>query len=127
MNTLIINRISLYSINLNYDVLSRARAQIKSMELPGVVVAIHTGTGLVGYGEAIPLAPSYLPMLAKGTAAGVEAVAPAFLGKSPLGVSALYDLMESKMRGFVDAKSAIDLALWDLLGKLYLVSPMWTE
>lgn len=87
------------------------------MDLPGVVVAIHTNTGLVGYREAIPLAPSYLPMLAKGTAAGVEAVTPTLLGKNPLGISALYDLMESKMRGFVDAKSAIDLALWDLLGK----------
>ncbi|MEM7293956.1 MAG: mandelate racemase/muconate lactonizing enzyme family protein [Pseudomonadota bacterium] len=114
---MIINRICLHSIVLHYDILSRARAQLKSMPLPGVVVAIHTDTGLVGYGEAIPLAPSYLPMLAKGTQAGVEAVAPSLLGANPLGIAALYDVMEMKMRGFVDAKSAIDMALWDLLGK----------
>ncbi|MEM7206356.1 MAG: mandelate racemase/muconate lactonizing enzyme family protein [Pseudomonadota bacterium] len=114
---MIINRISLYSIELNYTILSRARADTQSIELPGVVVAVHTDSGLVGYGESIPLAPSYLPMLAKGTQAGVGTVAPALLGANPLGISAIFDLMESKMRGFVDAKSAIDLALWDLLGK----------
>ena len=74
---MIINRISLHSIQLDYEILSRARAQVKSVELPGTVAAIHTDTGLVGYGEAIPLAPSYLPMLAKGTQAGIAAVAPA--------------------------------------------------
>lgn len=114
---MIINRISMHSIQLDYDILSRARSRVKFMALPGTVVAVHTDTGLVGYGEAVPLGPSYLPMLAKGTQAGVETVAPAMLGADPLGISALHDLMESKMRGFVDAKSALDLALWDLLGK----------
>ncbi|MCZ6722636.1 MAG: mandelate racemase/muconate lactonizing enzyme family protein [Gammaproteobacteria bacterium] len=114
---MIINKISLHSICLNYEILSRARAHVKSMALPGTVVAIHANTGLVGYGEAIPLAPSYLPMLAQGTQAGVSTLAPELLGKNPLGITALNDFMQLKMRGFADAKSAIDLALWDLLGK----------
>lgn len=114
---MIINRITLHSIELNYDVLSRARARVKSLSLPGSVVAIHSDNGLTGYGEAIPLAPSYLPMLAGGTRAGIETLAPELLGKNPLGIAALYDFMQSNLRGFADAKAAIDLALWDLLGK----------
>ena len=114
---MIINRICLYSTYLDYQILSRARAQLKNIKLPGTVVAIHTDSGLVGYGESIPLAPSYLPMLAQGTQGAVAILAPELLGKNPLGISALYELMQSKVRGFADAKSAIDLALWDLLGK----------
>jgi len=38
---------------------------MKSIPLPGTVVAIDTDSGLTGYGEAIPLAPSYQPMLAE--------------------------------------------------------------
>ena len=114
---MIINRISLYSFNLDYKILSRARAEATKIELPGVVVAIHSDSGLVGYGEATPLAASYLPMLVEGTRAGIARLAPELLGRSALGITALYDLMESKVRGFADAKSALDLALWDLLGK----------
>ena len=114
---MIINRISLFSISLDYNILSRARAQVKTMALPGTVVAIHSDSGLTGYGEAIPLAPSYLPMLPEGTRGGIARLAPELLGRNPLGISALYDLMELKLRGFADAKSALDLALWDLLGK----------
>ena len=114
---MIISRISLYSIQLHYNILSRARSHIKTMTLPGVVVAVHTNTGFIGYGEAVPLAPNYLPMLQKATQAGIETIAPSILGVNPLGIDAIYDLMESKIRGFPDAKSAIDLALWDLFGK----------
>jgi len=114
---MLIKKISLHSIGLNYEILSRARAQVKSISLPGSVIAIHTDSGLIGYGEAIPLAPSYLPMLAEGTQAGVGTLAPELLGKNPLGIAALYDFMQLKMRGFADAKAAVDLALWDLLGK----------
>ena len=112
-----ITKISLYSVDLNYQVLSRARAQTKTVTLPGTVVAIHADNDLIGYGEAIPLAPSYLPMLVEGTRGGIDRLAPELLGQNPLGIAAIYDLMESKLRGFADAKSAIDLALWDLLGK----------
>jgi L-alanine-DL-glutamate epimerase-like enolase superfamily enzyme len=112
-----IRKISLYSICLNYEVLSRARTQAKSILLPGTVVAIQSDSGLTGYGEAVPLAPTYLPMLAEGTRAGICRLAPEMLGKNPLGISALYDWMQSRLRGFADAKMAIDLALWDLLGK----------
>jgi cis-L-3-hydroxyproline dehydratase len=114
---MIINRITLYSVELNYKVLSRARASFKNVKLPGSVVAIHSDTGHIGYGEAIPLAPSYLPMISEGTRGGISVLAPKLLGKDPRGITALYDLMNLKLRGFADSKSAIDLALWDLLGK----------
>ena len=91
-----ISRISLHGIQLNYAVLSRARTEAKSIDLPGTVVAIHSDTGLVGYGEAIALAPSYLPMLAAGTRAGIATVAPALLGANPLGINALYSFSNGR-------------------------------
>ena len=48
---MIINKISLHSICLNYDILSRARAQVKSMSLPAKY--IYACYQAPGYGVSL--------------------------------------------------------------------------
>jgi len=47
------------------------------------VVAIHTDTGITGYGDICPLGPAYLAAYAAGARTGIAEVAPRLLGLDP--------------------------------------------
>lgn len=82
------------------------------------VVAVETDEGLTGWGEICPLGPAYLPAYAAGARAGIAELAPALLGADPLALGQLNERMDAAMRGHPYVKSAIDMACWDLLGKV---------
>lgn len=82
------------------------------------VVAVETDEGLVGWGEICPLGPAYLPAYARGARTGIAELAPQLLGTDPLALGELNERMDSAMRGHPYVKSAIDMACWDLLGKV---------
>jgi L-alanine-DL-glutamate epimerase-like enolase superfamily enzyme len=82
------------------------------------VVAVHTDAGISGYGEVCPLGPAYLPAYASGVRAGLREIAPLIIGTDPTRLSALNDRMDRGLRGHPYVKSAIDIACWDILGKL---------
>lgn len=81
------------------------------------VVAIETDEGLVGHGEITPLGPVYLPSYAAGARTAIAELAPALLGHDPREVDAIDRVMESTLKGHPYAKSALDMACWDLLGR----------
>jgi len=91
---------------------------IRLGEYPSILfVQIHTDSGLVGLGE---------------TCIGVEAVeafihesvAPRLVGQDPLLINKMQEVLHQDFLGFngsgvaVRASSAIDIALWDLLGQV---------
>ncbi|MDA5557679.1 mandelate racemase/muconate lactonizing enzyme family protein [Shimia sp. MMG029] len=80
------------------------------------VVRLETDTGLHGWGEVCPI-PHYLPAYAGGVPSAVQELAPKLLGVSPLGVDAVMRDLDAHLIGHRYAKSAIDIALWDLYGK----------
>jgi L-alanine-DL-glutamate epimerase-like enolase superfamily enzyme len=82
------------------------------------IVAVETDTGVTGYGEVCPLGPAYLPAYAAGARAGIAQLAPGLLGIDPREVGALNHQMDQLMRGHPYVKSAIDMACWDILGKV---------
>ncbi len=82
------------------------------------VVAVETDEGITGWGEICPLGPAYLPAYAAGARAGIAELAPALLGADPLALGQLNERMDAAMRGHPYVKSAIDMACWDLLGKV---------
>ncbi|MFO1474975.1 MAG: enolase C-terminal domain-like protein, partial [Lysobacterales bacterium] len=82
------------------------------------VVAVETNVGVTGYGEICPLGPAYLPAYAAGARAGIKELAPALIGQDPTGLMALNLRMDQAMRGHPYVKSALDMACWDILGKL---------
>ncbi|SPJ29083.1 mandelate racemase/muconate lactonizing enzyme family protein [Falsiruegeria mediterranea] len=81
-----------------------------------VVVALETDAGLTGWGEVCPI-PHYLPAYARGVAPAVQEMAPMLLGADPVGPEALMAKLDKHLPGHVYAKSALDIALWDLTGQ----------
>jgi len=82
------------------------------------VVAIETDQGIMGYGEVCPLGPAYLPAYAAGARTGIGELAPSLIGLDPIELGAINRYMDQAMRGHPYVKSAIDMACWDILGKV---------
>jgi L-alanine-DL-glutamate epimerase-like enolase superfamily enzyme len=64
-----------------------------------------------------PLGAFYDPAFAAGARAALAELAPVIVGEDPLQVTALGRRMDFHLKGHPYAKSAIDMACWDLLGK----------
>jgi L-alanine-DL-glutamate epimerase-like enolase superfamily enzyme len=83
-----------------------------------LTVRIHTDTGLIGLGETVDKIPG-----SRGALHGT--LAPLLLGRNPLDIEGLWQSVANNIlyHGFAGAEmralSAVDLALWDLMGKRY--------
>jgi cis-L-3-hydroxyproline dehydratase len=82
------------------------------------VVAIHTDAGVSGFGEICPLGSAYLPAYANGARTGIAELAPYLIGLDPTALSVVNDRMDRTLRGHPYVKSALDIACWDVLGKI---------
>jgi L-alanine-DL-glutamate epimerase-like enolase superfamily enzyme len=82
------------------------------------VVAIETDEGITGYAECCPLGSAYLPSYALGVRAGLSELAPHLIGQDPLNIGQINRTMNAALRGHPYAKAPIDIACWDLLGKV---------
>ena len=77
------------------------------------ILRLDTDTGLCGWGEVCPI-PHYLPAYAGGVIPAVAELAPVLLGADPVGPEAVMARLDAHLPGHAFAKSAIDIALWDL-------------
>lgn len=82
------------------------------------VVELRTDRGVTGFGEVCPLGPAYQPEFADGAAAAIVELAPTVIGLDPTQTTLVNRRMDAALVGHNYAKSAIDLACWDLTGKL---------
>ncbi|MGI9476385.1 MAG: mandelate racemase/muconate lactonizing enzyme family protein [Hyphomicrobiaceae bacterium] len=87
--------------------------------LPSTLVRITSDDGRDGWGEVCPLGTTYLPAHAGGARAALELLAPALIGKDPTNLAAINDAMDAVLMGYAYAKSPIDVACWDLTGKVW--------
>ncbi len=81
------------------------------------IVRLSTDEGLDGWGEVCPLGPAYMQSFVGGARAAIAEMAPALIGADPRQLDLFYDLMNAALMGHSYAKSAIDIAAWDLAGK----------
>src|ERR1043165_5429538 len=86
-----------------------------------LIIAIRTDEGQVGYGEA-----NVVPGWSGETQAGArhviqELLGPLLIGKDPLQIHALADLMDRFLIGNPFTKAAVEMALIDLAGKILQV------
>jgi L-alanine-DL-glutamate epimerase-like enolase superfamily enzyme len=113
-----IARVDLFSYELTYVggeyVMSGGRT---ITALSSTVVRVTTADGLVGYGETCPLGPAYLPAFAGGARAALTELAPAVVGLDATNPGAIGRAMHRALRGHAYAKSALDVACWDVLGQ----------
>ncbi len=114
-----ITRIRAYQVDLPLHEGSYKWSGGKSVEVfDSTVVAIETDEGVSGYGEICPLGPFYLPAYGEGARAGIRELAQHLIGQDPTQISKLNGLMDAALKGHPYVKSAIDMACWDLLGKI---------
>jgi L-alanine-DL-glutamate epimerase-like enolase superfamily enzyme len=111
-------RVDVYGYDLTYVhgtyVMSGGR-EIAS--LPSTVVRITADDGTQGFGETCPLGPAYLPAHGEGACAALRELGPELLGLDPRELAIVDDRLDAALLGHAYAKSAIDVACWDLLGR----------
>ena len=113
-----INRISVYQVDLPLHEGSYNWSGGKSVQVfDSTVVRIETEEGIVGHGEVCPLGPAYLPAYAAGARTGIAELAPHLIDHDPTQLLPLNHRMNQLLKGHPYAKSAIDMACWDILGQ----------
>lgn len=81
-----------------------------------VLIRVTTDEGLVGYGEGAPFAP-VTGETADGVIAVLEMLRPGLIGMDPFAIEAIHALMDRVVYQNTSAKCAVDLAMYDLMGK----------
>ena len=113
-----ITEISVYGYDLSYRYGNYVMSGNQVItHLPSTVVRISSDEGLEGWGEVCPLGPLYLASHGGGARAALEEMLPGLIGVDPANLNAIHLAMEGRLRGHSYAKSAVDVACWDLLGK----------
>ena len=114
-----ISEIHIYQIDLPVKSGLYVMGGLTIPTLDSTVVELITDTGLKGYGETCPLGATYQPEHALGARAALAQMAPHLIGEDPLLINCIRHRMDAHLNGHNYAKSAIDIALWDLAGKHY--------
>lgn len=113
-----ISTISMYQLAINFHDISYKMADGRTYSaVDSTIVRIRTDAGLEGWGEICPWGPTYLPEFAEGARAAITLLAPHLLGADPTNVGEVYNILNRELPGHFYAKSALDLACWDILGK----------
>jgi hypothetical protein len=74
------------------------------------------------YGEVVPLGPNYLPSYAAGVRSGIKELGPKLIGQDPTQIRVINTFMDYHLKGHPYVKSPIDMACWDILGKVLYTS-----
>jgi len=85
--------------------------------LDATFVKIETDAGLIGWGEGTPWGHTYVPAHGPGIRAGIETMAPSFMGLDPRKLELVERAMDLSLPGHLYAKQPIDMACWDILGQ----------
>ncbi len=111
-----INKISLWQITLTSHT-PYYMADGKACEtVTSTIIRLSTDKGIDGWGEIAPIA-HYLPAYTGGVIPAIEEMAAVLLRHNPLGVEHLMAQCDKQLQGHHYAKSAIDIALWDITAK----------
>lgn len=114
-----ITRISAFQVDLPLHEGSYNWSGGKSVSVfDSTIVRVETDAGVTGWGEVCPLGPFYLPAYARGVRAGLEELAPHLIGQDPTALLTLNRVMDAALKGHPYVKSPIDMACWDILGKV---------
>jgi L-alanine-DL-glutamate epimerase-like enolase superfamily enzyme len=82
-----------------------------------LIVRVDSDSGVTGWGEMAPLGGFYDPAFPGGARAAFGELAAVLIGQDPSQLVAIDRRMDHHLKGHPYAKSAIDMACWDLLGK----------
>jgi muconate cycloisomerase len=86
------------------------------MSVQRVILRVRTRDGLTGWGEAAPWAP-FGNVAASTMAVLAGTLRPVLLGQDPGRITARMAACDAAIAGHPEAKTAVDMALWDIAGK----------
>lgn len=110
--------IDVFGYELTYRYGSYVMSGGRSVDrLPSTVVRITTDEGVEGWGETCPLGTTYLAASGEGARTALRELAPGLIGVDPRELALVNEAMDRALRGHAYAKSAVDVACWDILGK----------
>ena len=113
-----IKRIEMYQLDLPYSrrvyMLSGGR-EYKVFD--ATFVRVVADNGMDGWGESTPFGATYIAAHARGVRSGIAEIAPHLLGCDPRQVDRINETMNTALAGHNHAKTAIDVACWDVFGK----------
>ncbi|MER8859995.1 hypothetical protein NKI09_20445 [Mesorhizobium sp. M0757] len=98
--------------------------RLKFEKLDSTFVRVETDADVSGWGEGCPWGSTYLPAYGPGIRAGIATLASSLLGQDPRSLEAINRIMDMALPGHLYVKSAIDMACWDILGKVTGL-PLW--
>ena len=81
------------------------------------IVALIDSDGVIGYGEACMATPQAQEANNDSIRSSLSVLSPAVLGINPMELGLVNSTMENALKGESEAKAAIDIACWDLIGK----------
>jgi L-alanine-DL-glutamate epimerase-like enolase superfamily enzyme len=93
------------------------RNALGTMSAENVLVRLRTADGLVGWGESSPYPPVTGDTQATNVAAG-KLLAGIVRGKNPFDVARIITEMDAAITGEPGIKAALEMAIWDICGKL---------
>ena len=118
MKELKIAKIDVFQVDLPYaGGVYRLSGGREYRSFDATIVRVTAGNGLEGWGESTPFGSTYIASHALGVRSGIAEIAPSLIGLDPRQVDRINDAMDSALVGHLHAKTAIDVACWDLFGK----------
>ncbi len=98
--------------------------RLKYDRLDSTFVRIETDAGPYGWGEGCPWGHSYLPASGHSLRSALDLLAPVLIDQDPRSIDVINRLMDLTLPGHLYAKSPIDIACWDIVGKVSGL-PLW--
>lgn len=118
LSDLQITRIDVFQVDLPYSGGVYHLSGGRTYEVfDATIVRISTNQGIEGWGESTPFGSTYIASHALGVRAGIAEIAPWLIGLDPRMVDRINDAMDAALVGHLHAKTAIDVACWDIFGK----------
>ena len=111
-----ISAVSVYRVALTSHETYRMSHGKTCATVDTMVVRVDTDAGITGWGEVCPI-PHYLPAYAGGVAPAIAELEPVLLGADPRGAEALTARCDAWLPDHRYAKSALDIAFWDITAK----------
>ena len=110
-----INEIRIYKVPLPaktlYNMSSSAVVTPES-----TIVELIDSDGIIAYGEVCMAPPQAQDATNEGIRSALSLLAPSVIGANPMNLDSIITTMNSVLKGENEAKAAIDIACWDLIG-----------
>jgi L-alanine-DL-glutamate epimerase-like enolase superfamily enzyme len=119
MGMMKITRVEVFGYRVRYAhgsyVMSRGR---EATHETGTLTRITTADGVEGWGEITPLGTTYLPTYAGSIRAALATLGEVLPGHDPANIGRIRAVMDGTLLGHGYAKSALEMACWDIFGKV---------